>query len=91
MRLINETVREPIVAGGSVSAMGLVRRRGVTLDLDERHWVYERRTPLAVEVESSGGSRTIDLPQQTRNPLPLVAPVVGYLVVWTFFRRRKRR
>jgi len=91
MRMINETVREPIVAGGGVSATGLVRRRGVMLDLEERRWVFERRTPLAVELESPGGGRRIDLPQQTRNPLPMLAPVVGYLVVWTFFRRRKRR
>ena len=91
MRLINETVSVPIVAGGGVTAMGLVRRRGLTLDLAERRWCFERRTPVAVEVESPSGSRRIDVPRQAHSPLPMLGPVVGYLVVWTFFRWRKRR
>jgi hypothetical protein len=90
VRLINEVAKEPLTLDG-VSASGVVRRRGVASDGDgARRWRVERRTPLAFVVDSGDGSRRFEIPQQSFNPLPLLAPVVGYLIVRMLLRRRSR-
>ena len=68
---------------------GLVRRRGLRFGEGGRAFGFERRTPVAIVVPDGPGERRVELPVSRFNPLPLIAPVAGYLVVRAILHRRK--
>ena len=70
---------------------GIVRRRGVRLGDGERSVGFERRTPLAIVVPDGTHERRVELPQRSFSPLPLLAPIAGYLAVRAILHRRKGR